>query len=197
MSSSRNKAASLHLNLFWPTLVPVPCQCNGFALIMQGREGKSHAERVRVHVWGKIGSDRCSVHRFAYRFREHGGGTGVWIGTHVDMKVCMPWWTEAELSGPHQSRTEWLERFAALFLWWLPVSYFPSFRPHTFDYPHPFPASSLLYASLSLSLHSKACGARQIWRCQTSIFDKAASVWGQQHHFWHAETARTEAPHQK
>jgi len=40
---------TLHLNHFWPTSVPVPCQCNGFALIMQGREGKSHAERVRVH----------------------------------------------------------------------------------------------------------------------------------------------------
>ncbi len=58
-------------------------------------------------------------------------------------------------TAPISSGTEWQERFAPLFLWWFPVSYFPSFRPHTFNYPHPFPASSsssLLYSSLSRSL---------------------------------------------
>lgn len=82
-------AVSLHPNLFWPTSVPVPCQCNGFALIMQGREEKSHAERERVHVWEKIGSDRCSVHRFACRFRGHDGGfesahMWIWKCAHFD-----------------------------------------------------------------------------------------------------------------
>lgn len=138
---------------FRSTSVPVPCRCNGFASIMQNWEEKT-AERVHVHVWEKIGSDRCSVHRFAHSFRGHDRGTRVWIGAHVNMKACTFWWTDAELRGPHQSLTEWRERFAPLFLWWLPVSYFPGFRPHTFDYPHPFPASSLslLYPSLSHTL---------------------------------------------